>query len=505
MSKENKEPIKKEENKEKNTSALKDKIGFGIGYVFLAIAVVVVFVIVNLIAGNLSLTYDFTENKLYSVSEATKDVLNELDEDVEIIALYDKTQGMATDYIADVIRLLDVYDEYEHIEVSYVSLNDNPNIVNEKVGNATVSAYSEGDYIIKSDKRTRRVAFGDMFQYGVNANTGVTEILENSAEKSFTTAIQYVVKEKIPKIYFSNGFSENNMSLYESVLDDLYKMLYVNTDTINLQNVEKIPEDADVIVFLGPKTDLTAKSYEILREWLEFESGTAFFAFDSDSTGTEFKRFNTLLSEVFGLKINNDIVSDSEDYQIVSAGSRYVISAETLENGPFADGMTNPISNIYKSFESRSITIEETVGYFNAKPMIQTSSTGVSLEYTTDGTGSKEKTGRHILAACSEGIQKGYEEASRVVVLGSSKGLMDEYIDEYEDASSVWTFLCSINWMAGESEMEEVEGVLSRSDTTDKVIVDVTQSRWLFVFIVVIYPLIIIGIGVFVWVKRRHL
>jgi hypothetical protein len=92
-----------------------------------------------------------------------------------------------------------------------------------------------------------------------------------------------------------------------------------------------------------------------------------------------------LLSEVFGLKINNDIVSDSEDYQIVSAGSRYVISAETLGNGPFADGMTNPISNIYKSFESRSITIEETVGYFNAEPMIQTSSTGVSLEYTTDG------------------------------------------------------------------------------------------------------------------------
>lgn len=505
MSKENNESIKNDKKGTRFTSALKDKIGFGIGYVFLAIAVVVIFVVVNLVAGSLPLTYDFTENELYSVSDATKNILNELDEDVEIIALYDKTQSLATDYIADVIRLLDVYDEYEHIEVSYVSLNDNPNIVNEKVGNATVSAYTEGDYIIKSEKRTKRVAFADMFEYGINQNTGETVIAGNNAEKTFTTAIQYVVKDKIPKIYFSNGFSENSISLYESVLDDLYKMLYINTDTINLQNVEKIPDDADVIVFLGPKTDLTAKSYEILREWLEFEAGAAFFAFDSDSTGTKLTRFNKLLSDVFGLRVNNDIVSDNEDYQIVSAGSRYVISAETLENGPFANGMTNPISNIYKSFESRSITIEETVGNFNPKPMIQTSPTGKSLEYTTDGTVSKEKTGKQTLAACSEGTLKGYDNASRIVVLGSSKGLMDDYISKYQDSSSAWTFLCGINWMAGESEMEEIDGVITKTDSTDKIMVDVNQSRWLFVLCVIVFPAIIIGIGIIVWIRRRHL
>ena len=331
MSKENNESMKNDKEKTRITSALKDKIGFGVGYVFLAIAVIVIFIVVNLVAGSLPLTYDFTENELFSVSDATKNMLNELDEDVEIIALYDKTQSLATDYIADVIRLLDVYDEYEHIEVSYVSLNDNPNIVNEKVGNATVSAYTEGDYIIKSEKRTKRVAFADMFEYGIDQNTGETVIAGNNAEKTFTTAIQYVVKDKIPKIYFSNGFSENNISLYESVLDDLYKMLYINTDTINLQNVEKIPDDADVIVFLGPKTDLTASSYEILREWLEFKAGAAFFAFDSDSTGTKLTRFNKLLSEVFGLRVNNDIVSDSEDYQIVSAGSRFYPSLRIIE------------------------------------------------------------------------------------------------------------------------------------------------------------------------------
>lgn len=57
---------------------------------------------------------------------------------------------MADTQRAEVIRILDLYDAYSHVNVSYVSLDSNPNIVNETVGQASAAAYSEGDYIVKS-------------------------------------------------------------------------------------------------------------------------------------------------------------------------------------------------------------------------------------------------------------------------------------------------------------------------------------------------------------------
>lgn len=58
----------------------------------------------------------------------------------------------------------------------------------------------------------------------------------------------------------------------------------------------------------------------MLHQWLSYDGGMAFFAFDSDMTATSLERFNLLLSELYGLSVNNDIVSDEEAYQIAAGG-----------------------------------------------------------------------------------------------------------------------------------------------------------------------------------------
>ena len=63
---------------------------------------------------------------------------------------------------------------------------------------------------------------------------------------------------------------------------------------------------------------------------------------------------------------------------------------------------------------------------------------------------------------------------------------------------------CSCTALIGEDTMESLD-IESKTYNTTTVTVDKTQNRWIFVFSVIIYPLAIIGVGVFVWVRRRHL
>ncbi len=499
MAKENKKENINEAVEIKPKKKIKDKFSFNMGYIFLVVMIIVVFVFVNIIAAQLPLTFDFSSNEMYTISEATENLLDEIPVEVEIIALYDKVQGLADKNLSDVIRLLDVYDSHKNVNVSYVSLNDNPNVVNENVGDATAGTYSEGDYIVKSNIRTKRIAASEMFETQMDYTTFTSKIVANKTEKEVTNAIKYVTNEQIPTIYVSTGFLENDRSEYSYIFDDIDSM-NMDVADINLNQAKEIPENADAIVFLSPKADLSTSAYEMLHDWLANKGGMAIFAFDSDMTATKFDNFNLLLKELYGMEINNDIVSDIEDYQITSAGKPSVISAGHVANGPISSESGNALKTTYTSYDSRSISVLGTSNTYASYPLIQTSKNATSTEYVTG----KEVNGVQSVVACGE-WKFDYNNISKAVVFGSSKGLMDEYIRTYSDTASEWLFLYSIDWLIGETAMDTVEGVEARVDITDKVVVDVTQSRWLFVFSVIIYPLVIIGVGIFVWMRRRHL
>lgn len=487
----------RKKDEDKLPSVFKRRLNYGIGYVLMIIAVLVAFVLVNVILERLPMSLDFSPNEQFSITSETDKILDSLKEDVEIIALYDRVRGMADSKKSEVIRILDLYDAYEHIKVSYVSLNDNPNIVNEKVNDATAATYAEGDYIVKSSRRTKRIPADDMFTtetYYISNIIPVQYATGNQTELKVSTAINYVTLDIIPNLYISTGLNEDSKDLYSKIFEDLDNM-NINTKDINLSQIDSIPEDAGAILFLSPKRDLSAKEYDMLHQYLYFDGGMAFFAFDSDKTAVEMERFNLLFSELYGISINNDIVSDEESYQITAAARPSVITASSQNNGPLS---ANHLNKTFISYDSRSITLLSTVGYFNSYSLITTSSTGKS---TTFGSG-EETVGVKTLAACGENTAN--KENSKVVVLGSSRGLTDQNIQTYSDTSSELLFLYSIDWMMGEDTMEPLE-INAKEYVMTTLTTESRQSKVIFTFAVIIYPLAIIAVGVIIWLRRRHL
>ena len=476
-----------------NTGTFKKRINYSVGYILLVVAIVVVFVLVNIITEQLPLTLDFTTNEKFSITKETEDILKNLKEDVEIIALYDRVKGESDVHKSDVIKILDIYDRYDHVNVSYVSLNENPNIVNESVGSVAVATYSEGDYIVKSAKRNKRIAAVEMFE----TEEVVEDILYltgNKTERSVSTAIRYVTLDTIPSLYVSTGLQENSIDEYGKIFEDIDNM-NISIKESDISQFEKMPDDAGMLVFLSPQRDLSQKEYDMLLQWLAYDGGMIFVAFDADMTGMELTNFNKLLSELYGMEIRNDIVSDEEDYQVTAAAKPTVITATTLNFGPLKK---ESLKKTFVSYDSRSINMLNTTGYFESHPLIQTSKTGKSTAYVTG----EELTGVTTLAACGEYYRNGTH--SKAVVMGSSLGLSDKYIDDFKDAASRRLFFYSADWMLGENAMEPLD-IEAKMYNQAAVMVDKTQSNWLFVFSVIIYPLAIIGVGVFIWVRRRHL
>ena len=68
----------------------KRSLKYGSNSAILIVAVIAIAVLVNLLVGMLDLKLDLTPNKLFSLSDVTKAELKKLEQDVEIIGLFDE-------------------------------------------------------------------------------------------------------------------------------------------------------------------------------------------------------------------------------------------------------------------------------------------------------------------------------------------------------------------------------------------------------------------------------
>ncbi|MBE7066187.1 MAG: hypothetical protein E7385_01375 [Ruminococcaceae bacterium] len=474
---------------------------FGSGSLFMLIAAVVLFAVINIVLEQLPMSIDISKDKMYTLSEASIEKVKSLDQKIEIIALYDRVRGEADSQKATIIRILDQYERYggDMIDISYVSLDDNPGIIADKVPNENLaSAFGENDYIVRNTEtgRVQRIDANEMFSMELDYTSFQYNIISVDTEKVVTSSLYYVTAEHIPVIYFSTSYGEEDLDDFTSLTDNLS---YYNYDvkTVDLDNVEAVPEDASIIVFMSPERDLTDRLYNMMYDWLTSkDGGDAIFAFDPILTGGKLTNFNKLLSELYGIQVNSDVVTDVTGNQLASAGKENYIYASSVQEkeGPLADFA--PQNNFY-AFNSSSIKILASVGDYDTGALITTRSEDATCTDISTGT---KITGKATLAAYGQRSYTG----NKVVVFGSSELLKDDVIKQYKNTNTAGAFIYSISWMEDmyASAADEIE-----VKTGDGSIVAVTQStsRGLAAFAIIIYPILIILVGVIVWLIRRHL
>ncbi len=294
----NKKKKEKKPSGKNISSAMQLKNGsFSLAVIAIVLAIIVV---MNLIIGQLPsklLNVDLSETGLFSVSDTSKELLNNLDKDVtiEVVAETGNVDSRIEKFIS-------IYgDLSSHLKVSYVDPVLHPEILT-KYG---ISANSVVVSCADTDKN-QVISFSDIIvsqqnYYGYSSET------EFDAEGQLTSAVSAVTSESSKKMYLLRGHGESAIS---QELGELLTKNSMTTSNLNLLETASIPEDCDLLIINNPTSDLGTDEYTELHNYL-YQGGNVLLL--RGVTDTDLTNFDALMED-YGLTMVNSYIGDRERY-----------------------------------------------------------------------------------------------------------------------------------------------------------------------------------------------
>ncbi len=457
-------------------------------YAFVVTAVIVAIIVVfNAVLGldvvRDRLRFDITKNQLYSLSETSINLLTELDKDVEVIILTDEKYYQGT-------QILEVLKQYNiksngKVKTRFVDIEKNPTFIDKELDPEQVMGIEADSIVVKSGKKIKVVSQNDMVEYDYSNYSTDPSALK--IEQVFSSAIKSVISDVTPVIYFVTGHGERST---DSELSELKSTIMANNYEVkDLSLANAVPEDATTLFFVAPTTDLLASEMENLLAFME-DGGDAIFLMDVQQTATELPNFNTVF-ERFLLAINNDYVLEGDQNWYYSDFN--IIIPQPNDN----DVTTNldPNSLFLYMPNCRSVgIIQASQEWITTQPLFMTSTKSQSTDLLTGETLS----GPFLLGALSE--YKG-TKTSKVALIGNSVFITDDWM-ESTSYNGVRYILTTLNWM-----QDKADTIIVPSKSLASEPINMTESTKFIAFIILSFllPLAIIGLGVFVWYRRKHL
>ena len=472
----------------KKQNAFKRKILHNGSYsIFISLAVIAVIVIFNLLISALpaGLTeFDFSEQKMFSISDQTKKLVGSLEEDV---TLYYVVQSGSEDSVIE-----DLIDKYaglsKHIRVEKIDPAVNP---------AFSSAYTANgitdNSIVVESKQRFQVVFNDSIYvttsgYDSNGNQVSSQTFEG--ESALTSAIDYVTNSELPVIYTLTGHTEKAFSdrLQSYIAKENIEVIDISLITAGL-----VPEDCGCLVINAPERDISSEEKDMIMAYLD-EGGNLLYI----------KDYSLMVSpnmdeitQKYGIEIENSVVFEGDSgftysnysYMIIPNFSSHTITEPLIENRMFCIvpyALRIRLTDAGENYEQAALLSTTSSGY--AKDMTR--------ELETLERESQDEKGSMILAAASQNL----ENSGKMVVI-SSMDFLDETISSYVSDGNYDFVINAIGWMC---EHESSIAIHAKSLSGDALNISSRQANIWSIVLTGVIPMLIIATGIIVWVIRRR-
>ena len=234
---------------------------------------------------------DLSFNGILSQSADTKAVIESLDKPVEIYALFRKASEREWPELQE---LLDKYAAAsDRITWKQVDPMVDQLLVNRFSTDNAVPV--EGNLIVwcEQTNRFRIVGGEDFIGQGFDIETGELVYENLTFESSITSAIAYVVKDRVAKAVIMQGHDEYKLEF----LTDFQNLLEANQFEVVYQDLKEegyTPNPEDLLIFFDPLKDLTETELKTLTEFAG-KGGSFLFACDTDVSMDNMPRYMTLL------------------------------------------------------------------------------------------------------------------------------------------------------------------------------------------------------------------
>ena len=215
----------------------------------MTVVVIAVVVVVNLLVGELPSTYtkyDMSALNLYTIGDETKAVIDSVEDDVVFYIVAQRGSEDST-----IEELLDRYAAMNsHISVKTVDPVTNPTFIEQY----TSKQLSQNSVIAVSGKRSYAVDYNEIYTttysdeelyyyyYYGQMPTGTPYF---NGELCFTTALDYVTRNDLPKAYMLTGHGETALS--ETYLE-YFTAENIETAELSILTLDSLPDDATAVI-----------------------------------------------------------------------------------------------------------------------------------------------------------------------------------------------------------------------------------------------------------------
>ncbi len=475
----------------KNTKKTK----YGINSSVIIIGAIIITLLVNALLitfdNKMSLEIDLTKNDIYKLTDETKEVIKQIDEETKIVVLYN---GQQSEIMTILTSLINKYtEENENIVAEVLDYYSNPMALTEYVG--AIENISYPDYamiFVQGDKY-------DTAEVSSYVTTSGYSNIENVITNKLAT---FVDGFKISEILVTEGHGERTNAGFVSVLS----MYNYQVRSINLLT-EDIPDNEKSLVIINsPADDFSAEEIEKLDRFLD-KGGNVQVYFEPNVSNNELTNLESYLAQNWSIVRNHNVIVDGD--KKLETGSETTDRYGSITVAELSDSeMVAPIKSskrniVYSTANALEIASDKETNV-EVVPVLTTTPDAVARDISQVNepvAGGVMRNKYNVMLTSTRNNYTLDEKiyTGRVVVSGSGY-MMDTLIGDSRYANED-LLINSINWMRGSEAgisvraKEIPEGSLSLSSG---------QFWGWFIGLVAVVPLLLLGFGIFVFVKRRY-
>ena len=441
---------------------------------------------------------DLTKEKLYSLSQESKDKIKNINQETKII-LY----GMES--YSDVTNYANLYNK------------ENSNITTEVLSNALERPDLQSEYglgtnttnliIVEAGNRKKAVMVSDLYTYDMTTYSQL-----DITEQALTNAILSVNLEKTPKIYLVTNhaaFANQFNAAKEYIKNDINEV-----EDLDLLVKGEVPDDCDLLIITTTKEDFSEYEKNIIETYVN-EGKNLMILTEPNYGKVDLTNFNSLLSN-YGVSISEGIIYESDSSKMLNGYANIILpelstSSEITKHIATSEGIA--MMNAGKLTVASAEELEN-IGVTTEN--IVTSGSGAFLRNdvtSTSGvkTGDDEDAGEEPIAVIAT---KEIEEnkKSKLLIVGNSFFASDLTVQLYSNSSNTSSQRMGISFYYNKDFLLNSVAYLTQRDESITIRKDIgivpytstDKQDKIIKIIIVALPIVVIATGIVVWIIRKR-
>lgn len=440
-----------------------------------AIGFLGVLVATQAILANYNYRIDLTPTKKFTLSPRTQQVVRGLKKDVRVMAFVhsDRPENF---FLADLLQRMAALSPHFHYTI--VDINRNPALARQ------YQAVQYGTLVFEANGRRKGTLLG-------------------AGENALVSALLQVIRSGEKAIYFLTGHGEGDLEnaiphegytkLRGALVDEFYRV-----QPLSLAQTGTVPEDAAVVVLLGPKAQLLPFEIEALDAYVK-RGGALLVLLDVHAPSSL-----VAFLERYGVHLPDLVALDPAKRLYAGEMITFRASPTARQHPMITSVNAAPIFSLTRVVEVR----EDGTRGIIARPILATSGEGWATapeNLTPDGNAvfDAERDIRGPVPIAGEvAIRLGNGgQLGRIVVFGDADLVNNALL---EQGGNKDLFVNAVNWLA-----EDIEQMAARPETqrsgVHQLFLNADQGRLVLLLSTVVLPgfFLVVGVSIYFWRRQR--